>query len=114
MRGSGVTAMEQLLTLADPPTAVLASNDEMAFACLHVANDRGLAVPADLSVISFDDTPGVRFSVPPLTAIRQPIAGMASMICEKLIAAANSDQVAGCYNLPFEFIVRGTTAAAPS
>jgi LacI family transcriptional regulator len=112
--GSGVAAMEHLLTLAEPPTAVIASNDEMAFACLHVANDKGMVVPSELSVISFDDTPGVRFSVPPLTAIRQPIADMASLICEKLMAAANGEQATGCYNLPFEFVVRGTTTAGPS
>lgn len=107
---SGVTAMEALLQLAAPPTAVIASNDEMAFAALHVANDHGLTVPADLSIISFDDTPGVRFSVPPLTAIRQPIADMAARVCGLLIDAAHGSDVAGDYAMAFDFVVRHTTA----
>lgn len=107
---SGVEAMENLLAHDSPPTAVIAGNDEMAFACLHVASHRGLTVPADMSVISFDDTPGVRFSVPPLTAIRQPIAAMAGMLCERLIAAAAGDVDSGTFQAPFDLVVRQSTA----
>lgn len=108
--GSGVDAMERLLSLPVPPTAVIASNDEMAFAVLHVASACGLKVPVDLSIISFDDTPGIRFSVPPLTAIRQPIADLASKISGLLIDAANGAEVQGNYQLPFELVLRSTTA----
>lgn len=108
---SGVAAMERLLGLDRPPTAIIASNDEMAFAALHVASAQGLAVPDDLSVISFDDTPGVRFSVPPLTAIRQPIADMAASLCGLLIDAANGADTTGNHRLPFELVIRSTTAA---
>lgn len=106
---SGLVAMEALWRLPEPPTAIIASNDEMAFAVLHVAAQLGLAIPAALSVISFDDTPGVRFSVPPLTAIRQPISALAAAACEKLIAASREKAVAGEYVLPFELIVRRST-----
>lgn len=108
---SGVVAAKRLFAMAQAPTAIIASNDEMAFAVLHVASATGKAVPGDLSVISFDDTPGVRFSVPPLTAIRQPIADLAARVCALLIDAANGKQVTGNYPLPFELVVRGTTAA---
>src|SRR4051812_7170299 len=64
---SGERAARHLLGLADPVTAIIASNDQMALATLDVARDAGLSVPADLSVISFDDTPIVRFTVPTLT-----------------------------------------------
>ncbi len=107
---SGAAAMERILRLPDPPSAVIASNDEMAFAVLHVAADHGLAVPSALSVVSFDDTPGVRFSVPPLTAIRQPISALAETICTKLIAARGGAAVAGDHVLPFELIDRQSTA----
>lgn len=107
---SGVAAMERLLALSVPPTAVIASNDEMAFAALHVASAHGRSVPGDLSVVSFDDTPGVRFSVPPLTAIRQPIADLAAKVCELLIAAANGEDTTGNYHLPFDLVMRSTTA----
>ena len=107
---SGAAAMERILRQPDPPTAVIASNDEMAFAVLHVAADHGIAVPAALSVVSFDDTPGVRFSVPPLTAIRQPISALAETICVKLITARDGAATAGDYVLPFELIERQSTA----
>lgn len=107
---SGAAAMERILRQPDPPSAVIASNDEMAFAVLHVAADFGLAVPSALSVVSFDDTPGVRFSVPPLTAIRQPISAMAETICIKLITARGGAEVTGDYVLPFELIERQSTA----
>lgn len=107
---SGVAAMQRLFALALPPTAVIASNDEMAFAALHVASAHEKSVPADLSIISFDDTPGVRFSVPPLTAIRQPIADLARTVCGLLIDAANGAAAHGNHLLPFELVVRNTTA----
>ncbi len=107
---SGVAAMERLLDLPQPPTAVIVSNDEMAFAALHVASACGLKVPSNLSIISFEDTPGIRFSVPPLTAIRQPIADLAGTISGLLIDAANGTETQGNYRLPFELVVRSTTA----
>lgn len=108
---SGVSAMNRLLALTSRPTAVIASNDEMAFAALHAADAHGIAVPDGLSVISFDDTPGVRFSVPPLTAIRQPIADLTASLCSRLIDAANGAPQIGNHELPFELVVRKTTAA---
>jgi LacI family transcriptional regulator len=102
-------AMERLLDLPAPPTAVIASNDEMAFAVLHVASKHGLEVPGDISVISFEDTPGVRFSVPPLTAIRQPTAAIIARATELLIDRAAGTDVAGIFTIPHELVVRGTT-----
>lgn len=110
---SGAAAMERILRLPAPPTAVIASNDEMAFAVLHVAADHGIAVPNALSVVSFDDTPGVRFSVPPLTAIRQPISALAETICIKLIAARGGETTTGDHVLPFDLIDRQSTAPPP-
>jgi LacI family transcriptional regulator len=111
---SGVAAMDRLLALPIPPTAVIASNDEMAFAALHAADAHGIAVPGGLSVVSFDDTPGVRFSVPPLTAIRQPIADLSASLCGRLMDAANGAPRTGNHELPFDLVVRNTTAAPAS
>lgn len=107
---SGERGVARLLALAKPPTAVIASNDEMAFAALHMADRHGIAVPEDLSVISFDDTPGVRFSVPPLTAIRQPIAPMAATAADLLIRAKRGESVPMTHALDFELVVRRSTA----
>jgi LacI family transcriptional regulator len=103
------------LSAAAPPTAVIADNDEMAFAALHMASARGLRVPEDLAVVSFEDTPGVRFAVPPLTAIRQPVSEMIAEACNRLIAmvegkdgAARNDGP-GRHEIPFELVVRAST-----
>lgn len=98
-----------LLAMDDRPTAIIADNDEMAFATLHAIDRAGLQVPRDMSIVSFEDTPGVRFSVPPLTAVRQPIAEIIGAAVEKLIARANGDDVDGVLTLGHRLRVRGTT-----
>ncbi|WP_260483918.1 LacI family DNA-binding transcriptional regulator [Sphingomicrobium flavum] len=107
------TVATQWLSKSDRPTAVIAENDEMAFAVLHVADELGVKVPDDLSIISFEDTPGVRFSVPPLTSIRQPTAAMIGRACELLMDAAEGKEVGGEHILPFELKERETTGPAP-
>ncbi|MEO6224862.1 MAG: LacI family DNA-binding transcriptional regulator [Sphingomicrobium sp.] len=87
---SGERAARQLLGLADPATAIIASNDQMTLAALEVARDCGLRVPEDLSLVSFDDTPIVRFTMPPLTAVDQPIAATASRAVELIIEVQRS------------------------
>lgn len=82
---SGESAARALLLSGSPPTAIIASNDRMALACLAVAREQGLAVPADLSLVSFDNTPVVRFTQPPLTAVDQPVAETASRAVELII-----------------------------
>ncbi len=86
---SGVTAANLLLDLSTPPTAIIASNDQMTLAALDTANQRGLSVPDDLSLISFDNTPVVRFTVPQLTAVDQPIAATFSKAVELLITSGD-------------------------
>lgn len=73
---SGRRAAEELLDLRDKPTAIIASNDDMAAGALWMAQQRGLKLPDDLSVAGFDDTPAALKTWPPLTVIRQPIAAM--------------------------------------
>jgi LacI family transcriptional regulator len=82
---SGVVAANELLDRDTPPTAIIASNDQMTLAALDTASQRGLKVPDDLSLISFDNTPVVRFTDPKLTAIDQPIAATFSKAVELLI-----------------------------
>jgi len=107
---SGVTATEALCDLAEPPTGLVASNDQMALAALRVANRRGISVPGQLSIVSFDDTPIVRFSNPSLTAVVQPIAAMTSMAAHLLIRSKSGETglPATCL-LPFTLAVRGST-----
>ncbi len=81
---SGLTAAERLLE-AYGPTAIFASNDDMAAATMAVAHRKGLDVPRDLAVAGFDDTPVATTVWPELTTIRQPIAEMAREAVRLLI-----------------------------
>ncbi len=112
---SGSRGAQYLLSLEEPATAIIASSEQMALATLHVANKRGIDVPARLSIISFDNTPVTRFSVPPLTAVAQPIAPMASTAASLLIEAASArakERTDWLHILPFELIERGSTGPA--
>jgi DNA-binding LacI/PurR family transcriptional regulator len=77
--GGGVLAMEELLRLEEPPTAVLATTDVLAIGALHAAHLAGVRVPQDVSVVGFDDIPLAAFTVPALTTVRMPIAEMAAI-----------------------------------
>jgi LacI family transcriptional regulator len=82
---SGLDAAEQLLALSDPPTAIFASNDDMAAAAVAIAHRRGLDVPGDLTVCGFDDTALATTIWPELTTIRQPIVEMSRQAVEMLV-----------------------------
>ena len=84
---SGEEAASALLSRPNPPSAIIASNDQMALAALETARAMGIEIPGQLSLISFDNTPIVRFSQPPLTAVDQPIAATVARAVELLIAA---------------------------
>ena len=84
---SGLAAAEQLLDAAVRPTAIFASNDDMAAAAVAVAHRRRLEVPGDLSVCGFDDTALATTLSPELTTVRQPAADMARAAVEMLTTA---------------------------
>jgi LacI family transcriptional regulator len=82
---SGLQAAETLLTLPVPPTAIFASNDDMAAAVVSVAHRYGREVPRDLSVVGYDNTTAATMVWPELTTIGQPIAAMADLAVEILL-----------------------------
>ena len=109
---SGRAAAQALLALSDPPTAIIASNDQMTLATLELARERGLTVPTDLSLISFDDTPIIRLAHPPLTAIVQPIAEVTAQAVALIIADhGNGPTTATPVTVPARMIVRESTAS---
>ena len=114
-RASGARAARELLSLDNRPTAIVASNDQMAFGVMEVAQERGLAIPEDLSLISFDNSPMTRFTSPQITAIDQPIAETAARAIEMLMVARDPDATIpdGPVNIPGRLIERGSTAAPP-
>lgn len=82
---SGIEAANRLLDLAPMPTAIFASNDEMAAGVVHAARQRGLSVPEDISIVGFDDTAIAAHIWPPLTTVRWPIMSMARSAALKLV-----------------------------
>ncbi len=82
---SGVQAGKQLLDRPDRPSAIFASNDEMAAGIMHSARLLGINVPAELSIIGFDDSPTASHLWPPLTTVRWPIYAMGQLAAQKLL-----------------------------
>jgi len=75
----GVLGAGRLLALPDPPTAIFAFNDSLAIGAFQAARTRGLRLPADLSVVGFDDTRDASIAYPALTTVRQPLAELGRM-----------------------------------
>ena len=117
---SAVPCARRLLGRADRPTAIFASNDEMAAAVIAVAHEMGLSPPDDLSIVGFDDTPLAQMVWPALTTARHPVQEMgeaAADILFDLMARKRQGGAAGQTPhrvLPFEIIIRQSTAAAPA
>jgi LacI family transcriptional regulator, galactose operon repressor len=82
---SGVAGGEKLLALNPRPTAIFASNDEMAAGVYRVANKLGLSIPGDLSIVGFDDGPLASRLLPSLTTIRLPIRELGRLAANKIL-----------------------------
>jgi LacI family transcriptional regulator len=113
---SGLDAAEALLTLQPRPTAVFASNDDMAAATVAVAHRMGIDVPGDLTVVGFDDTPIATTIWPELTTVRQPIGDMARSAVEMLVRQVTSRRADAAAppqveRMPFELVRRQSDAA---
>jgi LacI family transcriptional regulator len=113
--GSGFACAAQILTGEDRPSAIFASNDEMALGAIAAAHSRGLAVPDALSVAGFDDTPAAERTWPQLTTIHQPILEMAAAAAEMLIAGAREPATGRASRvLDFRLVGRASTGPAPA
>jgi LacI family transcriptional regulator len=113
---SGLEAAERLLDRTPRPTAIFASNDDMAAAAVGVAHRRGLDVPGDLSVVGFDDTSLATTVWPELTTIRQPIAAMAEAALAVLLIRLRGRRAGERpppHLLAYEFIERDSAGPPP-
>jgi LacI family transcriptional regulator len=110
-------AMMTLLDLRDRPTAVFAASDATAIGALHAIRDRGLCVPEDVAVVSFDDLPGAAQASPPLTSVHQPIYEVAAHAVRVLIEQIRGQGPGTSVRLKTRLVVRescGGGAALPS
>ncbi|GID25057.1 LacI family DNA-binding transcriptional regulator [Paractinoplanes brasiliensis] len=106
-RESGIAAMRRLL-LDDPQLdAVFVASDMMAHGALLALKDAGRRVPADVAVIGFDDFEISRYSDPPLTTVRQPIADMGRTMARQVLGLINGvPGLPDAVVLPTELVVR--------
>jgi LacI family transcriptional regulator len=93
-QGGGFEAMNQLLDLSPPPTAVVACNDLMALGAISAAQSRGLVIGRDLAITGFDDIPPAEHSHPSLTTVRQPVYDIGRQICHMLIRLIQGEELA--------------------
>ena len=87
---SGKDCGKNLMELVNRPSAIIASNDDMAAGVIFEAHEKGLKIPSELSVVGFDDTPIATQIWPPLTTVRQPIVEMSRTLTNLLIVELQS------------------------
>ena len=115
---SGLDAAERILSRGERPSAIFASNDDMAAATVAVAHRRNLDVPADISVVGFDDTAIASTIWPELTTIRQPIGDMSrraiELLSKELRGRQKGERVKPTHSMLDYALIRRDSDAAPS
>jgi LacI family transcriptional regulator, galactose operon repressor len=108
---SGHAAAAQLLEASPDVTALFVASDIVAFGAMRAVREAGRRIPADVSVVGFDDIPLARHFDPPLTTIHLPARALGAAagraLVERLAGRAWSERIL----LPTELIVRDSTAA---
>ncbi len=81
----GYNCAVELLNQPDPPTAIFAANDVMAFGAMDAIREQGKRIPEDVSLMGFDDIPQSSIIHPALTTVRQPLRNMGSIAVQLLL-----------------------------
>ncbi|GIF77817.1 LacI family transcriptional regulator [Asanoa siamensis] len=106
----GARATRRLLSGEARPTAVIYDNDVMAIAGLGVAQEMGLSVPGDLSIVAFDDSPLCRLVHPALTALARDIPAYGALAARQLLAAVAGQSVGSVQDATAKLVPRASTA----
>ena len=101
-----------LFGLEPRPTAVLCMSDELALGAIRAANELGLAVPAEVSIVGFDDTPAASWSDPPLTTVRQDLVAKGRQAGELALQVLDGVRPGRPVTIGVDLQVRGSTATA--
>jgi DNA-binding LacI/PurR family transcriptional regulator len=104
-------ATRELLSIGEPPTAIVAGNDSIAIAAMAAAREMGVKVPEELSVVGFDDSPSAALVTPALTTVRQPLLEIGAEALQLLVALIEGEPAPPVTHLKSpELIVRDSTA----
>ncbi|MDR0849217.1 MAG: LacI family DNA-binding transcriptional regulator [Propionibacteriaceae bacterium] len=109
---AGYAAADRFLRLKNPPTAIFAGSDLMAFGVYKAVKAHGLSIPGDISVVGFDDVSLCQWVSPPLTTVRQPLQEMAREATRILLEMAYQgiEPPAHKVELPTSLVLRESTA----
>jgi DNA-binding LacI/PurR family transcriptional regulator len=97
----------------EPPTAILAASDQLALGAIETANQRGLLVPDQLSIVGFDDIPATGAQTSPLTTVRQDHGRKGQLAVGCLLASLRGDPPPDPQLLDYRLVTRASTARAP-
>ena len=106
---TGFAATQELLRLANPPTAIFAANDLSAFGVIEAVKHHGLQLPKDISVVGFDDIPMASQVFPPLTTVKRPLEQLGKTAVGLLLAKLRGELAKTNVTLPTRLVVRATT-----
>jgi DNA-binding LacI/PurR family transcriptional regulator len=109
----GAIALDELMDLPQPPSAIVAPTDVLAIGMLHAAHRRGLRVPDDVSVSGFDDIPVAAASVPALTTVRMPTEAMIARAIDLVIGPRDASSDLHPVLVP-DLVVRASTGPVPA
>lgn len=110
------TALDHLLSLPEPPDAILASSDKLTTGCLRVLKARGMRVPDSMGLIGFSNTDLTELLDPPLSVIRQPAFEMGERATQLLLQLIESKRPVTDFEtqvLETELFVRGSSVPQP-
>ncbi|MBU9823059.1 LacI family DNA-binding transcriptional regulator [Rahnella sp. BCC 1045] len=110
---SGAAAVETLLSSGLPFTALLTSNDEMAIGAIKQLSIAGIAVPAQVSVIGFDNIPTAPFLIPALSSVKDPVSDMVSEVISQIISMLDGGYLSEKNKFVSELILRESVTDGP-
>jgi LacI family transcriptional regulator len=108
---SGQAAMEKMLQLAEPPTALFVASDVVAVGALNTILNSGRRVPHDMALVGFDDIFLAAYTRPPLTTVRVPAYGLGWTAAEILITLIEGDEEVASVTLETELVIRESCGA---
>lgn len=106
----GRSGCSALLSLAEPPTAIVCGIDQLAVGCLVEAQARGLAVPGDLSVVGIDNLEMAAHLSPPLTTVHVPTAQIGAAAAQRVLDRLAGRPAPRVTELPLELVLRHSCA----
>jgi DNA-binding LacI/PurR family transcriptional regulator len=110
LQESGYQCARKLFSLRHPPTAVFVANMEMAAGVIAYIREKGITIPEQISIVSFDDSFWARYMDPPLTVISQPMEKMGKSTMDLLLAQLRGGKPAQTLVFAPELVVRYSTA----